>query len=58
MGTALLPFRIKMRMIFEKITFQFISTYFSLFQHISSLFFQFDINSLVSNLFIFTFVDT
>ena len=26
--TALLPFRIKMRMIFEKITFQFISTYF------------------------------
>ena len=58
MGTALLCFRITMRMIFEKITFQFISTYFSLFQHISSAFFQFDINSLVSNLFISTFVDT
>ena len=28
MGTALLCFRITMRMIFEKITFQFISTYF------------------------------
>ena len=51
MGTALLCFRIKMRMIFEKITFQFISTYFKFFV-------QFDINSLVSNLFIFTFVDT
>ena len=56
MGTALLCFRITMRMIFEKITFQFISTYFSLFQHVSSSFFQFDINSLVTNLFIFTFV--
>ena len=58
MGTALLCFRITMRMIFEKIAFQFISTYFSLFQHVSSSFIQFDINSLVTNLFIFTFVDT
>ena len=57
-GYCSFVFRIKMRMIFEKITFQFISTYISLFQHISSSFFQFDINSLVSNLFIFTFVDT
>ena len=28
MGTALLDFRINMRMIFEKITFHFVSTYF------------------------------
>ena len=51
-GTALLHFRIKMRMIFEKITFQFISTYFKFVHSVWHQFISFKF------IHIPTFVDT